>query len=243
MDIRHIAIVDDLPEDRRALAQKIAAYMAQYNLDYALHEYESAEAFLPSLQEFDFDIVFMDIYMGGMTGVEAAARLRACDRDCKLVFLTTSEEHLREALSLSSSDYLNKPLEEEDFQRAMANCRVKPEYDVPVITVISGRQAMNIDTGRILYVDIVERAVTIHTQSVSLSVSGTFSAISGELLRDRRFLLCTRGVLVNMDKVKHLEGEGFRMKNGALIPIIVRGRKALLGAYQSYLFKRMRNMR
>ena len=243
MDLIQIAIVDDRQADRRVLADKIADYMREYDLEYGLHEYENAESFLGLLPALDFDIVFMDIYMNGMTGVEAATRLRACDRDCKLVFLTTSEEHLREALSLSSSDYLSKPLEEQDFRRAMANCRVRPEHDVPVLEVVSGRQAVTLDTGRILYIDVAQRVVTIHTREQSLPVGGTFASVTQPLLTDRRFLLCMKGILVNMDKVKELEGDCFRMKNGVLLPVNVRGRKALLDTYQSYLLKRMRGVR
>lgn len=242
MNITHIAVVDDFQKDRAALASKITDYMTEYDLKYVLHEYDSAEAFLAALPTMDLDIVFMDIYMSGMTGVDAAARLRACDRDCKLVFLTSSEAYLRQALSLSSSDYLSKPLEDADFRRAMANCRVKPEYDIPVLTVPVGSETLTIETGRIVYIDFCDRSTRIHLNGDIISTGMPFSKVCEPLLSDRRFLPCIKGILVNMDKVQCPEGDCFRMKNGDLLPINMRSRKSLLEAYQTYLFKRMRGV-
>ena len=243
MDLIEIAMVDDLATDRRILTEKIAIYMATYDLEHRIYEYDSAEEFLATLQQIDYSIVFMDIYMDGLTGVEAAKRLRSFDRDCKLVFLTTSEEHLREALSLSSSDYLGKPLVDEDFLRAMANCRVTPEYDVPSLKVEVCGKTVSVETGRIFYIDVCNRSTVIHLVGNDITVNQPFSKITEALLGDRRFLLCMKGILVNLDKVKRLEGDCFRMKNGTLLPLNVRSKKALATTYESYVFKRMRGVR
>ncbi|UQT48689.1 response regulator [Flavonifractor plautii] len=120
-----IAVVDDLERDRAWLAEKLADYMARERLEYELTAFASGEAFSAALEQGQrFNLVFMDIYMDGITGIEAAQALRARDMDCKLVFLTTSEDFMRQGFSLNSAHYLIKPVKDEDFAQAMANCRL-----------------------------------------------------------------------------------------------------------------------
>ena len=96
-----IAVVDDLERDRAWLAEKLADYMARDRLEYELTAFASGEGFSAALEQGQrFNLVFMDIYMDGITGIEAAQALRARDMDCKLVFLTTSEDFMRQGLSL-----------------------------------------------------------------------------------------------------------------------------------------------
>ena len=54
-------------------------------------------------------MVFMDIYMDGMDGVSAAARMRERDKNCLLVFLTSSAEFMPEAFSCHAFEYVTKP--------------------------------------------------------------------------------------------------------------------------------------
>ena len=242
MQITQFAIVDDLMEDRRILKNKIASYMAEANMDYEVHEYTSAEEFLVALQAVEFDVVFMDIYMGGMTGVEAAQQLRTRDRDCKLVFLTTTEEYMRQAFSLSSSHYLSKPLKEKEFMQAMENCRVLPEHAVPVLKVISAGKSLTLDTAKMIYIDVSGHSTHIHMTNGTISINQSFSKVTAPLLQDRRFLLCMKGIMVNMDKIDDWEKDCFRMKNGQLVPVNIRGKKVLLETYQGYMMKRMRGV-
>lgn len=64
-----IAVVDDLPADRGWLAEKLKCYMDKRSLAYTLFPFASGEDFLESAKCERFDIVFIDIYMGGMTGI------------------------------------------------------------------------------------------------------------------------------------------------------------------------------
>ena len=72
-----IAVVDDLERDRAWLAKKLADYMARERLEYELTAFASGEAFSAALEQGQrFNLVFMDIYMDGITGIEAAQTLR-----------------------------------------------------------------------------------------------------------------------------------------------------------------------
>lgn len=70
-----IAIVDDRAADREELSACLKNYMKKHQLDYTLTEFEDGENFLKATAQVNFQLVFMDIYMENMDGMEAARRL------------------------------------------------------------------------------------------------------------------------------------------------------------------------
>lgn len=235
----NIVIVDDQPADRRWLNEKIEGYMKSRGLPFQLFEYESAEDFLAAFSPGHFDIIFMDIYMNGMNGMEAAKLLRKQDMDCKLIFLTSSEDFLRQGYSVNACHYLIKPASDEKFLEAMEHCRIKPPYDTPFLDVSSGGLDLHLDTSKILYVMMENRTVIVHMLHQTIPVRGTFGKVTQPLLADSRFLLCIQGVLVNMDFIKAQTESVFIMKNGDRLQINLRKKKAIIQAYHSYIFTKM----
>ena len=150
-----IAIVDDRAEDRAELSACLENYMKKHQLDYTLTEFEDGENFLKAAAEVNFQLVFMDIYMENMDGMEAARRLRQKNRICKIVFLTITEDYARMGYSLSASYYLLKPLSihQADFEEAMELCQLKPPYEVMTLSVMADRQKLELPTEKILYID------------------------------------------------------------------------------------------
>ena len=150
-----IAIVDDRAEDREELSVCLENYMKKHQLDYTLTEFEDGENFLKAAAQVNFQLVFMDIYMENMDGIETARRLRQKNRLCKIVFLTITEDYARMGYSLSASYYLLKPLSlhQADFEEAMELCQLKPPYEVMTLSVMADRQKLELPTEKILYID------------------------------------------------------------------------------------------
>lgn len=234
--ILKIAMVDDQPLDSVLLAEKIEKYMGSRWLKYELLQYNSGEAFVAAMETVRFDIVFMDIFMDGMTGIEAAGKLRRRDMDCKLVFITSSKDHLEDGYAFNPSHYLVKPFTDNRFDQAMENCRIKRQLEVPYLDIISNGAPLRIDTTELIYVDTYERNVLLHTISGILPAGRGFSGISELLLRDERFFVCIRGVLVNMDFIHSVEDSVFFMKNGDRLQMALREKKNLILKYRDYQF-------
>ena len=171
---------------------------------------------------------------------EAAQALRARDMDCKLVFLTTSEDFMRQGFSLNSAHYLIKPVKDEDFAQAMANCRLGRALQVPTLAVTVEGRTLEVDTRQIRYLEVQQRSVVLHTTRGDLPLGRSFSAAAAPLERDRRFLLCFKGVLVNMDHIAAQTGDELRLDNGSILPIAPRRRREILAQYRAYMFGRMR---
>lgn len=240
MKVYRIAAVDDQAGDRSWLRERLADYMDRHGIGYVFSAFESGEAFLAALRGGTrFDIVFMDIYMGGCSGVETARELRQVDLDCRLVFLTSSAEFMPQGFSLNSAHYLIKPVSEEDFEQAMVNCRIQRPLQLPTLRVTVAGQALEVDTRQIRYLDVERRTSVLHTVGGSLPLGRSFSAVSALLLADRRFLLCFKGVCVNMDHVSAQTGDELLLDDGSRLPIAPRRRREILAQYREYIFGRM----
>ena len=88
------AIVDDREPEANLVKELIEAYADKNGLSIQLDCFPNGEAFLADFSAFAYDIVFMDIYMDGMNGVETALEFRKTDTKSMLIFLTSSSEYM-----------------------------------------------------------------------------------------------------------------------------------------------------
>lgn len=117
----------------------------QNHAETAVELFAGGEEFLAAQRSAPFDIVFLDIYMDGITGVETAERLRERDSSCKVVFLTTSSEFMLDALHLHAFDYIIKPVTAKAFAKTMNDIiHSETAEPLPTISVLSGRHYLEI---------------------------------------------------------------------------------------------------
>lgn len=235
-----IAIVDDTATDRQHLIQQLKPYLEKERLTYTLTTYGSGEDFLEGFQQQRYDLVFMDVYMTGITGVETAQLLRQRDRDCKLVFLTTTSEFMPQGFALGARHYIIKPVQQEALAQAMENCQLVQSYDVPILQVDSWGQTLNLETRDLLYMDVVDRKAVLHMTYGTVEAGRNFATLSDILLTDCRFLLCIKGVVVNMDYILREDKSSFFLTNGDQLFLAPRRRSELLEAYRRHVFAGVR---
>lgn len=237
-----IAIVDDLDSDREALKRDILTFCGEKDLaDVSIEGYGSANEMLADFERGAFDVAFLDICMETVSGIELAKRLRARDTALLIVFLTTSKEYAFDAFPIHPFDYLIKPCRYdrlcgvmEEVLRMLAS----PEPEITV-KVPYGEYSIVIDT--IVSILSDKHVVYLHTADGRCIRSIMTFAQMTELLRDEpRFLLCNRGILVNMDHAIALEGNVIRMNNGAVYPLRLRNQAELHAAFSQYQISRMK---
>ena len=109
-----IAIVDDERRDCAALNEMLAERLSRPAF---IDVYNSGVRFLDS--EMRYDLIFLDIVMEGLDGIETARRLRERDMGCLIVFLTSSSKYAWDAFPVHPFDYLLKPIDKARLARVL----------------------------------------------------------------------------------------------------------------------------
>lgn len=195
-----IAIVDDLKTERALLKERLSQQLALRGVEADILGFESGEAFLAAEKERRFSAAFLDIYMEGLSGMDAAKELRKTDTDCLLIFTTTSTDHALEGFQVRALHYLVKPFSEEELSGLLTEMLAKLPRPEPVLTVkVSGSDI------RLRYRDIISAEHFAHrinirtTAGKTLATRQSFKAFTEPLKKDPRFFVCGRGVIVNLE--------------------------------------------
>lgn len=234
-----IAIVDDLETDREKLYADVERFFksTSYELDCRL--FSSADDFLRC--DFDPKLVFLDICMDGMNGVELAKLLRGKDEKLLIVFLSTSPDFAFDAFPVHPFDYLVKPYKKDNLIRVLQEAlRVMGVAD-PKVAIRFSRATHQIPLRLLVSAVAQGHSVEIVMMGVKPVHSiMKFSEIEALLCKDSRFLLCNRGVIVNMDYVLSLNGDVLQMKNGTSFSLRTRNRRELISRFTQYQISRLK---
>ena len=174
--------------------------------------------------------------MDGMTGMEAARRIRRQSDNCILVFITTSSDFAVESYDVGASYYLLKPFQPEKLCSILDSFQSRYLLASRYIEVISDRIPIRVPLRSILYADTFRNAVCLHTDAGPVRSYLTFHKFEEQIRDCPNFLSCYRGCVVNMDRIQEASEEGFRLDNGEVVQIRKRGSSAIRKAYLQYLF-------
>ncbi len=111
-----LLVVDDENLARQRLCGLIAGFGDDYDV---VAEAENGEQAVALCEAYPIDLVFMDIHMPGMDGLEAAAQISRQQLPPAIVFTTAYSEHALEAFSVQAVDYLLKPIRREKLRSAL----------------------------------------------------------------------------------------------------------------------------
>ncbi len=180
----------------------------------------SAAAALEALQQSDFDAVFLDIRMPGITGLGLAKILARFASPPAIVFVTAHDTHAVDAFELEAVDYLLKPIRAERIEQALHRVRraiagpaqrtPEPESADETIAVELGSVTRYVKRSDVVYVEAQRDYVRLHTRSASHLVRTPLAALE-ERWVDAGFLRVHRRFLVNARFV-----EGLRSTAGHL---------------------------
>lgn len=237
-----IAIVENEELYSREMSQICTEFGALHGRSISIKSYTSGEDFLADFETARFDLVFMDIYMDGMSGVETAVKLRERDKRLLLVFLTSSTDFMPEAFTCHAFEYITKPIDKlralKVLSDAMQLILPNPKY----IELKSGRRSVMVPLSDILAVVSSGHYLDFHLSSGETHrCRMTAPEFLERCERDRRFLRANRGVILNIDYIDELENSVCVMKNGMYFPIKVRDYASIEQVIYEYNFAKIRS--
>ncbi len=212
-----IAVCDDEKYISEKIEKMANNFFGKKNLDISVAPYFSGEELLESRKE--MDILFLDIGMQGMDGIETARRLRTNGYKGFLVFITVLKEMVFQSFEVQPFDYLVKPVQEEQFDKTMERlCLSMQDKEKEHLFVRKGYESDIISFQDIICCEIIDRKVYLYLSSGE--VIDYYDRMENlEKKLDKRFFRCHRSYLINLNHLKSYRNNTAYMADGKEIPV------------------------
>ncbi|WP_018142893.1 LytR/AlgR family response regulator transcription factor [Alloscardovia criceti] len=200
-----IAIVDDDSAARERLRAFVQRYAHENAETWEIQDFSSAEEILHHYKA-EFDIIFLDIEMLKIDGIQAARIIRETDPSTVLIFVTNMAQLAIKGYEVEALDFIVKPIDYGSFAMVMRRARARMERRKQTSLSLSIRGAAHIIAlDRIDYVEVRDHYITYHTQDGDFTVKGSLSQAE-KALSEGNFMKCNRWYLVNIDHVTGIQG-------------------------------------
>lgn len=215
--ILHCAIIDDEP----LALSLLESYVNKTPFLQLTGTYSSAVQAMNELPEKEIDLLFLDIQMPELNGLEFS---KMVDARTRIVFTTAFGQYAIDGYRVNALDYLLKPISYVDFLQA-ANKALqwfelvqKPE-EIDSIFVKSDYKLVQIELKKILYIEGLKDYVKIYMEDASKPLLSLMSMKAmEELLPSTRFIRVHRSFIVQKDKIRIID-RGRIVFDKAYIPV------------------------
>ncbi len=228
-----IAVCDDIQEDAALLADYLKEIIPEIKADLYGDGWELIKNFAETGQK--YDLIFLDIHMPRMNGIDTAKEIRKKDLFVPIIFVSVSDKFYREAYDTFAFNYLIKPLKKERLEYVLYPLLYRGLGKEE--RVLNFRYRSQVHTLKLS--EIVHISSSLHTVNFYLK-DGRSVHCRGKLidfadqLKDSTFLRCHQSFYVNMTEIISMKADSFQVKDG-IIPISRSYAKQVQETYKKYL--------
>ena len=228
----NVAIVEDDKREADRLAEFLRRYAQDNGIRFNVKLFDSGIKFLDTYQA-KYDIVFMDIDLPVLNGLETSRGLRKIDSTVALVFVTNLAQFAINGYEFDASDYMLKPLKYQSFslkiKKVIDRCRRHRENEIKIKTP---NGEVRFSSAAVIYVEVNLHNVTYHTEQGDYTAYGTMKQAAAQFPPEE-FVLCNSCYLVNLRHVTMIEGYMIRLGEHELV-ISHPKRKKFIEALHAY---------
>ena len=197
----NIAVCDDNKFELESEAEAIEKVFAEKNIENKIFRFSDPQE-LFGLNE-KYDIVFLDVEMGSMSGIETAEKIKAQAGDCIVIFITNYWNYLDNAFAVKAFRYWKKPIDADRLRNGIDSALNELKQNRQIVTLKTRSGEIEIPAKNIVYVCVLNKIVRVVSLKGEISVKDTYNSVSGRLLKMGCFGEIRRGQCVNFMYVKN----------------------------------------
>lgn len=219
--IRCIAI-----DDEPLALRQIGSYIEKTPFLVLENQFESALQAISYLEENEVDLMFVDINMPDLSGMDF---VKSLSNPPKVIFTTAYSEYAIEGFKVDAIDYLLKPIGYSDFLKAAVKAKDRIEIKEEVKTEVhsndkflfikSEYKILRINLSDIKYIEGMREYLRIHLQSEKPIMTLMSMKKMEEFLSSDHFMRVHRSYIVNLDKISTVERNRIVFDKNVYIPI------------------------
>lgn len=223
-------------DDDLATHQIIKEYLQEsLSSDINVFDCFSAEDLLKSAE--NYDILFLDIKMGEVNGLEAAEIIRKNNKEIIMIFISSYPNYVFRAFNVEALHFIVKPINEKEFKNVLDRALYKYKTAHSSITLRWQKERYVIKISSIKYIEGYNRHETVHTQDGTYEALGKISDLYKELA-PHGFIRTHQGFIVNMDYIKRFDTNDVVLFDDTKVMLSVRKKAEALEIFDKYLRNR-----
>lgn len=231
-----IAICDDAKEFRAELERKIKD--SGLIPDAVFENYSSGEELLSALEcKEAFSIIFLDVEMSGINGIQTARKIREHNKNCVLIFVSSHASYVWDSFESEPLYFLTKPVDDEKLSTALSLAKARIERREGKIDIVSKEGITSVPINEIIYVELYKKRLTYHCVGRNVEVPGKIGDVVLKLDK-HGFILVNQGTVVNMEHVRQIVGPEIKLSDGSVVTISVRRKAEVIGGYMEFIKNR-----
>lgn len=215
----NIVVCEDEAVEFQMLQKNIRQFEKESCDLFHIFHFTNGEEMLEKFPE-DTHILFMDIGMKGISGMEASRRLRERGIDVCLVFITSLTQYAIEGYSVHAFGFLQKPVSYEVFRLEMKRILTALQSRSNLTLLLSiGTGIQPVDFQQVCYVEVYGRLICISRMEKPVLECRMSLSDLEKKLNSRQFFRCHNNFLVNLNAVDRIEAKQLIMKDGKSVPV------------------------
>lgn len=235
-----IAVCDDETSIINRLKQFLVCHELQYDDDLIVDYFQSGKELLEAHNNAQYDIIFLDIEMPHVNGLQTATKIRNRTYDNSfIVFVTNYPEYMHDSFSVQPFQYLMKPFFQENISKVIFEIKNKIRKSTSdSIMIDDGENERVLQLSDLEYIAVSQKAhiLEFHVQNDIVCCRGSLKDYT-KLLSEKGFVTPSRGYIINIRHVKLISQNTLTLKSGQCIPVSCRQMKLLKSKYTNYILE------
>lgn len=229
-----IAVIEDSKDDAEQIMGHIEKYGKEHDVTFSSVLWSEAESFINQYRP-KYDIIFFDIELPGVNGMEAAKRIREMDAGVTIVFTTYLSRYAVKSYEVEAFDYIVKPVSYAAFLLKMRRIVSHVENVHDQTIVISGKKGIQrMLLSRLSYIEVQNHDILFHTEDGIIEGRGTLKELE-EQLTPCHFLRCNNCYLVNLRHIRAVNDNMVVLVGGEQLPISRPKKREFIDGFTQYL--------
>jgi DNA-binding LytR/AlgR family response regulator len=181
------------------------------------------EVFLEMLKTNRPDLVFLDVDMDGMNGIELGEKIRALYENTVIIYITGYEKYAFAAFQLRAFHYLLKPVTLEQFRLVLSEALAHIQKECAgktdrKITIQNKGELLTLSYRDICYFEKVGHKIKIHALPRDVTYYDNFNSLLAEIGGDA-FVQCHQGYIANVDKIRAFRDKTLYLDGSVQLPV------------------------
>ncbi len=231
-DSIRFALCDDSDIERRIIRFMLDQYIEEQGYSVQVEEFDSGDALLKS-DVTAYDLIILDIYMGGLNGIDTAKELLDAHSEGKIIFCSGSNEFAEESYDVDAFRYLVKPVAKEKLYQSLDRF-FRLYTDMQTLEYKYQRTVRKMLLKDVMWIEADGRHTILHTEKETIESTTSLSEFAEKLLGNG-FLKPIRYALVQLHAVAEVTNDTLVLKDGTEIPVSRENRKEIQKAFMQFV--------